>query len=168
MKLPRIGRSLSLTERQYIALDRDALQVDVIDGYEVERKRVIFTDVELVTLHKARNKGWMWLTGCCSFLFLAIALMVGNMSGRSDLFLGLFFVLALPSLIMLTMTVTIPATHVTVFGKRTRACMRWWLRPGLARATFDRLCRLIAEEQEQQRRAQQPEPQRFSPGPADQ
>jgi hypothetical protein len=125
----------------------DALEVDVISLYNIRRRRVFFDEVQLVTLHSRRG------LPPAAVAWGALALLMGltsNGIGRNgdprtlSIFLAVAAAFALGSLGSMLM----PVWTVTVFGKRTRARLRFRLRGGKARRIYGEICRAVAEAQE--------------------
>jgi hypothetical protein len=143
-----LGTDQSLAERVRVYRTADALEVDLVDYFNIRRRRVFFDEVELVTLHSGRGLkgmavGWVVLT---LLVGLAGAPLLGSRDPKTSfLFFGIAGGFALGALLSLF----VPVWTVTVFGKRTRARMRFRLRQGKARRVYDEVCRAAGEAQEE-------------------
>lgn len=129
-----------------------ALEVDRVDFSGLQRRRVFFDEVQLVTLHVQRGIASLAVaSGLLAFLggLTASALGTKGLQGLS-IFFATAAAIALGSLVSLLM----PVWTVTVFGKRTRARLRFPLRSGKARRIYGEICRTVAEVQEDAAQAQ--------------
>lgn len=137
MKRKLIGRASGAVSRQRIYRIPDGLEVDDIDHYEVTRRRVFFDEVTAITYHK--QIGWIVaLVFGLPALFLLTLAIIFAVAGEATPALvsgALAALFAIPSVIKLI----VPAHVVTVFGKRTKAAMRFSYRHARAREIFDEL-----------------------------
>lgn len=157
-----LGRCLTLHERMRVYLTEGALEIDLIDAYEVQRQRVFFEDVRLITLHFSRSRPTLWLTGLATAAFSFPSVMLATEAPGAGL---VFFLFAcLPFLIPFVLACARPAAQVTVYGKRSKAVMRWWFLHESARAIHAELCDLTKAHQEEARlRADERRAQAVSP-----
>ena len=63
-----LGHLTTFGERSSIHLCDDAIEIDLIDGYDIETKRVFFSDVQLITIHRQYSKWGLWLMGISSII----------------------------------------------------------------------------------------------------
>jgi hypothetical protein len=137
-----LGSAHTLSERVRVYWTEKALEVDILESYEIRRRRVFFDEVQLVTLHSK-------LGGLLPWLPLALAALVGFSAvvtseveaSRILTWVALGF-LAIGLVFFLT-----PLWVVTVFGRRTRARVQFRLRERKARQIFARVCQATAEAQ---------------------
>jgi hypothetical protein len=144
-----LGHLTTLGERSTVHLCDDAIEIDLIDGYDIETKRVFFCDVQLITLHHQHSRWGLWLTGISTLIGLVIWL--AN-AGRTEHDTGwiafwIAFVPNLPFLFAFLRTYE----YVTVFGRRTKATMCWHFRHARGRRVFDQLVGLVQQAQERER-----------------
>jgi hypothetical protein len=137
----------TIGERIRIYRTGDALEVDVVSFYSIRRRRVFFDEVQLVTLHSRR--GMAAAAVAWGGLALLVGLAASGIGKNGDLktlsiFLSVAAAFALGSLT----SMLVPVWTVTVFGKRTRARLRFRLRSGKARRIYGEICRAVAEAQE--------------------
>ena len=142
-----LGRSHDLAGRQRVCATADGLEVDENEGWDVTRRRVFYDDILLVTYH--RYLGWIFLlvTGLMSGVFGLIALGAAVGGPAAGIIVGLVFALpfALPFLLRLIFRVDV----VTVYGRRTKAVMKFSFRKARAREIFDFVCELARRAQGQ-------------------
>jgi hypothetical protein len=143
---PRIllGKLPNLGDREYVYRCDDALEVDQVDGYEVETKRVFFSDVELVTWHQRYSAAGLWIGGVSTVVGLVLWLLMA-MSDETAGWVGFWFFF-LPNVPVLLWFLW-PYWYVTVFGRRTSARMRWHFRRQRSREVFEQLARDIGAYQ---------------------
>ena len=119
--------------RQRVYRTPDALELEESENLRVSVRRVFFDEVLLVTRH--REIGWLFLLamaiGAAYFGFFSLMIGVGGgvLAG-----LGAFAASTLPFLVAFVLRVALGVDCVTVYGKRTRARLRFWLRKRRARA----------------------------------
>lgn len=135
-------------------LTADAIEIDQTDGYDVTRRRVFLNDVELITLHQERRWGLALTWWVMAVLVAAPGVIVGLLAsseGRFDrvlwMVLGLFGIpaagLALVGLVPLLVLTPV----LSVFGRRTKAAMRFTWRRRRALVVRDRLVAAVAAAQ---------------------
>ena len=146
----KLGSSFDLTERQYVYLQPDCLEIDVVDGYEISRKRVFLTDVCLITLHRQRRWAPLLILGSLSGTLLLSGLAavsaLGTHGDRTPIIIVFAVLGGLPALMTLWMLLA-PATIMTVMGRRTKAVLRFPLRRGRAESMRDELATLVRQAQ---------------------
>lgn len=151
----RLGSLVGLHERQHVYLTADAVEVDFVDGYDVTRRRVFLNDVALITLHHER-RWWLavswWAVGLAISIppGIAVGLMVVNDGGNLGAVLAVAAIFGLPVLTCLVLG-TLVAVRLTpvlsVFGRRTKASMRFTWRRRRALEVRDRLVAAVTTAQ---------------------
>ena len=140
-----LGRDFSFSERSYGWLSADAVEVDEVDGYDVQRRRVLLDEVLLVTLHRARRVPLLVLWFCLWALIAWPILLVRSNSGAS-----IWFLLASSPFALFFIGHAILGTdYVTVFGRRSRARVAFNVRKRRARQVYELL---VAETEAAQTR----------------
>jgi hypothetical protein len=139
-----LGTERGIADRCRVYRTAEALEVDVIDHYDIQRRRVFFDEVQLVTLHSRRGL-WRVAAGL-ALLALAAGLLgapMWNLALWQNIYFGAAFVLAALAI----GSALTPAWIVTVFGKRTRARMNFSFRSGRARRVYAEMCLAAATAQ---------------------
>ena len=137
-----IGSVRSWGDRSRIYRTPEALEIDLIDHYEVRRRRVFFDEVQLVTLHETRVAGpYPWILGFLSLIWILSAL-----PSPAPLRYG-FLAAAGVFLVSALVMIASPVWVVTAFGKRTRAQIRFRWREAKARSVYADICRATGEAQ---------------------
>jgi hypothetical protein len=166
-----LGARRGFGGQQRVYRAADCLEIDHVEGFEVARRRIFYDEVLLVTMHAFY--GWAFLLAC-GFAAAMVTLVAIALSRAEALAGGIVFLaVALPFIVLLVLRLAVPAQAVTVFGKRARADMVFWPRPGRARDVYLSICRLardrqarVAREQGIQRRAAAPASPPAAPGSA--
>jgi hypothetical protein len=148
-----VSKGKSLVSRVAVYRTKEAIEEQEIEGYDVSLRRVFLDEVMLVTQHRTTN--WMGAIG--SFIFFGIVafwcLMAGLISESLAVGAIAFAVCALPLLVLLLLYVLVKVEVVTVFGRRMRIQMRFWLRKARGRQVFEEVCRAARQTQERSSRA---------------
>ena len=141
----RLGSAIQMSEREHIYLVDDAVEVDQVDGYEVTRRRVFFTDIEAVTLHRERRVVPLVALGLATTvgLLISIAISLDHRDVTSGLIVMAF--IALPFALLFLRMLLVPACVIAVFGTRTKATMRFSFRIRKAERVFQQICERAAD-----------------------
>ena len=141
----RIGKSPTPGDREIVYRCDDALEIDAIDGYQVETKRVFFSDVQMITWHQRYSVLGLWIAGLS--MAFGMLLWLGITRKSEDVFWIGFWVFFAPN-IPVTLWFLWPYWHVTVFGRRGAARMRWHFRKAHSLEVFEQLTRDIRAYQQ--------------------
>jgi hypothetical protein len=143
-----LGRNISIGSREAVYESDDAIEVDATDQYELARKRVLFEDIVLVTYH--RELGWMYLAlhGVVVVIFLAIAATTAAAQGGlvASAIISAF---AAPSIILILLRAIFQVDVISVYGRRSRAQVRFLFRKKRARELYGRICARARQIQRQ-------------------
>lgn len=123
-----LGRLSTAITRQRVYRVEDAIEVDEVDHFEVTRRRVFFDDVLLVTRHRYRGKTFLTLTGLMAFFGGGFAAWAGAASSELGVGVVIFALFGFPFLIAFLLRAMVPMEQITVFGRRSKATMRYWFR----------------------------------------
>jgi len=134
-----IGRNFAFGIRERIFESDDAIEVDTSDHYELARKRVLFEDVALITYH--REYGWTFLTGqiVLAFVFFIIGGFT-YVGGGGWIATSIILAFAVPSTIAIFLRLIYRVDVISIFGKRSRATIRFSFKKKQARELYGRLC----------------------------
>jgi hypothetical protein len=154
MTAPRrrfLGRYNDVITRQAVYATDSALEIDEQDNFQIVRKRVFFEDVLLVTMHERMAILAIFLSlGFGAFLIL-IGVIAGGAAGWMLGGLGALFVgYGL-------LRVSLKDSVITVFGRRSRARIRFALRKDRAQRLYDEICANVTRAQSQLEQQQQQE-----------
>jgi hypothetical protein len=138
-----LGRNTGVMLREAVYETADAIECESREGYEVTRKRVLFEEVLLVTIHREVGLPYVITMAAAAFIFAGVAFV-----GRNELALAIpFGILALPFFIGCVVRLALKLDYVSVFGRRSKAAMRFSLRKRRAREVYGRICSRALEVQ---------------------
>jgi hypothetical protein len=136
--------------RRHIYRTADALEIEETEDYEIRRWRLFYDEILLVTYHRAIRWSYLW----ASVVLLALGFGLGGLLYASA-GLGTAAVSAMiwgPALLAIGLLTGVRHDIVTVFGKRTRAQIEFFVRKARARETFILVCALARDHQARVRR----------------
>lgn len=140
------------------------LEVDENNFTQIERTRVYFDDVLGITYHKEMGVGYLIALGLASLL-LVLGLLMAALD-KEMLPAGIvFMVLGAPFAIALFLRLLLKVDVITIYGRRTKACMKFSFRKGFARELYATLVDKIRRRQEQVLAAQPKPPAPATPEP---
>jgi hypothetical protein len=143
-----LGTASNWFTRVRVYLADDAVEIDEIEGYTGTRKRVLFDEVLLLTLDRRRRLTTVAIHAAFGSFFGLMALLTWMLAPKLDQTPALIVAgLGIPFWLLLLLHLAAGVDHVTVFGKRTTAQMRFSLRKGRARAVFALLRNRVREAQ---------------------
>jgi hypothetical protein len=148
-----IGRSSSLVSREAIWQLPDGVEIQSKENYEVVRRRVLYEDIVFVTYHRQYGAGYLSATGMIALFFLSIAFAILGGAGFNTWPATIpLFVVGLPALIAFSLRLMFRLDVITVFGKRTKASIRFRLRKKRAREVYAQIVAAVQTAQERMAR----------------
>ena len=136
-----LGRYNDVVTRHAVYATDSAIEVDERDNFAIVRKRVFFEDVQLVTLHDRVGIAAVFFSlGFAGFLGL-VGLIAGGVGG------GVTVLFGLPFLAYGIIRIRIKESIITIFGRRSRARIRFTLRRARAERLYDDLCAQVRRVQ---------------------
>jgi hypothetical protein len=139
-----LGNANSVAERVRVYRTERGLEIDQFDYSEIERRRIPFAEIALVTLHARTGGGRAWLAAAVAALFAVLA----AVSAAAPPALYTFAALAFLAGLLAGVGFVLPTWTVTVFGQRTLARLVFRLREARARAVYAEISRLASDAQE--------------------
>ena len=137
-----LGHANSSAHRRRVYRTDQALEVDEVGGFEVARRRVFWTEVRLVTLHRARPGAAVWVLAGLAGIALLAGFLTGPANTAAYVLYGISGLSAIGG-----MVAAAPTWVVTAHGRRTRAELRFRLRQAHAQQVYRDLCQWTAEAQ---------------------
>lgn len=148
-----IGKSSSLFGREAVWQLSDGFEIQSKESYEVVRRRVLFEEVVFVTHHRTYGAAYLIATGVVAFFFMAIAFVIIAAAGFDSWPVALVFALiGLPPLVAFMLRLMFRLDVVTVYGKRTKASIRFRLRKQRAAQVYAQITAAVRAAQERMRR----------------
>ena len=145
MTIPKrrfLGRYNTAITRHAVYASDAAIEVDQQENFKIIRKRVFYEDVLLVTQHdRVGILAVMFSLGFAGFLALIGAIA----GGGSGLAFGSF---AVVFLIYGLLRIRIKESIITVFGRRSKARIRFTMRRARAQRLYEEICELVRTVQE--------------------
>jgi hypothetical protein len=153
-----LGKTAALGSRTRIYQVHDGFDVESREQYDVIQRRVLFDDVQFVTLHRRLGALYLSLTGCSALFFATVAISIISYNALRWQPAAVFFALALPFLILFLVRLLLGQYVVTIFGRRSRAEMRFSSRLK-AREIYGKVCAAVREAQRTARPPEAPAPE---------
>lgn len=142
-----LGRDHDLACRRRVFRIHDALETEEASFLRIERTRVYFDDILLITRHRQRGVLFLLFNGLFAGAFLLGTLVAWS----SDVPPGAvyaFLVLASPFVLAFLIRVILGVDVITVYGRRTTARMKFGFRKGRAREVYRALALDIRSRQQ--------------------
>src|SRR3954453_5303938 len=145
-KRKRLGRNAGVMSREAVYETVDAIESEAHEGYDVTRKRVLFEEVLLVTIHREVGLAYVITMGVAAAVFGGIALLF-QFAAHTPLAAIPFAILALPFFIGCVFRLVFKLDYVSVFGRRSKAAMGFSFRKRRRRGGDGRICSRTLEVQ---------------------
>ncbi len=140
-----LGSEANIGGYRRVFLIDDALEVDENNFTQIERTRVYFDDVLGITYHQQTGLAFLLFTGIVTVFLGAISAIVAvDGTPEGAIVVGLF---AVPFAVAFFLRVLLKVDVITVYGKRTKATIRFGFRKGRARSIYDDLTASIRARQ---------------------
>jgi len=138
-----IGRWSSFIQRERVYAVPDGIEVEVDERIDVACRRVLYDDVLLVTYHRERGALFLILSGLFAFGFLTLAIYLSTLGTPGVVFGITFSLFGLPFLIAFLLRAIFGVDVITVFGRRSKAAIRYRLRKRRAREVHELICAAV-------------------------
>ena len=146
--------------RSTVYQSEDGLEIEVNEQYDVLQRRVLFDEVMLVTIHREKGGLFLLTTGTIAGTFFGLAILILVINFKAWPAALIFAAMGLPAFIPLVLRLILGVDVVTVFGKRSKAALRFAFRKRRAREVYGILCAAARRAQSvATRSATQPEQQ---------
>lgn len=132
-----LGRFAGIATRYAIYRTDSAIEVDERDNFEIQRRRVFFDDILLITHHRQLGVAFLTVMALFGLGFLGVAAAFYFAGENSSA--AVFLAFAAPFLILAVLRIALRVDVVTIFGRRTKAVLRYGFRKRFARETFEDL-----------------------------
>lgn len=141
-----IGRDNGLASSGRVYETDDAIVAETSDQYELSRKSVLFEDILLITYH--REIGWTFVVvqSVIIFFILLVAGITYASNGPSRV-VAIMAAFAIPSVLALIVRLIFKVDVISIFGRRSRAAIRFSFRKKRARELYGRLCYRTRQKQ---------------------
>jgi hypothetical protein len=150
-----LGRNAGVMLREAVYETADAIECETREGYDVTRKRVLFEEVLLVTIHREVGTFYAVAMATAAVIFAGIALFFQLWARVPGVAIS-FGIVALPFFIGCVFRLVLKLDYVCVFGRRSKAVMAFSLRKRRAREVYGRICSRALEVQRSMVAAERP------------
>lgn len=145
----RIGTSARAFGREAVYELPDGIEIEATENYEVIRRRVLFEDVLLITYHREIGIWFVVLNGLIGgfFLFMGVVIVSAQRSGSVWPYLTPWLVMAIPFLVAAALRAIMGVDVISIFGRRSKAQIRFTLRKQRAREVYGRILARVRQAQ---------------------
>lgn len=163
-----LGADIGYGVRLRVYLREDALEVEEASLTVLDRRRVFFDDVLLLTFHRERGVAGLVVLGLLAAIFgLMMVSMLDSRDSMAAIGPGIWFAAFSLSFLL---RISLGTDVITVYGRRTMARLKFFWRKGRARRIFEELAVKIEKRQVEAARAQaaaapKPPPPTLPPAP---
>jgi hypothetical protein len=136
-----LGSNAQVFVRERVYEVGDGLEVESSEHYEVIRKRVLYEDVLLITYHREAGIWFIVLSGLVGafFLFIGVIVVISTRSSSALPFGVLWLAMASPFFLAATLRAILRVDVISVFGRRSKAVLRFSFRKKRAREVYGRI-----------------------------
>jgi uncharacterized integral membrane protein len=140
-----IEKSHTLGTRAAIYQLDDGLEIETSEHYDIVQRRVLFDDVLMVTIHRELGPLYLLLTGSLAAFFLGIGIVIVNANFDAWPAALMFGIFGFPMLVVFLMRLLLGVDVVTIFGRRSKANVRFTLRKRRAREVYEAICAAVRQ-----------------------
>jgi len=133
--------------RVHIYQTPDGLDIETNEHFEVSNTRVFYEDVQLVTIHREYGALYLFLTGLFSLGFLLLMGFLASLSKEAMIAGIVFGVMGSPFMIAFLVRAAFGIDVVTIFGRRSKAALRYTFRKRRAREVYGKICAAVRAAQ---------------------
>lgn len=138
-----IGKTRTMTSRAEIYQTADGLEIESYEQYEVVQRRVLFDDVQMVSIHREAGVAYLVLTGFFAIVFLGIGIVILNVSFDAWPAALIFGIVGFPALVAFFVRLFLGVDVITIFGRRSKANLRYTIRKQRAREMYGTICATV-------------------------
>jgi hypothetical protein len=143
----RIGKWASAVAREAVYQTPEGIEVETNEHYEVTTRRVFFEDVQLVTYHREYGKLYLTLTGIFALGFTILVIFLANLPNQAWVIAIMMGIFGAPFVIAFLLRLIFGVDVVTVFGRRSKAAIRFKYRKKRARVIYGQICSAVSAAQ---------------------
>jgi hypothetical protein len=145
---PLVCRTSELFSRDTVHQSAEGLDVLSSRWFAVHERRLLYDDVQLVTLHLDRGVWYLVATGLFGLAFVALGVFVLAVSPTMYGISIPLLLIGIPALVAMFIRLVTGREVVTVHGRRSKAVLRFsGLRKKRARDVYGQICSLVRRAQ---------------------
>lgn len=142
-----LGKASSVAARYRVYLTNDGFDVDSKEQYDIIQRRVLFDDVQLVTIHREAGVYFLTVTGVIGLIISTIAITILAYDVGNWVSALIVAAIGLPFVIAFVLRLLFGDEVITIFGRRSKATIRFGLRKQRARQAYGKICATVREAQ---------------------
>ncbi|HEV3484232.1 MAG TPA: hypothetical protein VG106_02415 [Vicinamibacterales bacterium] len=142
-----LGRSATAATRESIYETPHALEIEATEMWDIVRRRVYFDDVLMVTYHREYGIAYLLITAFVALVMLTPAALILIFDRAAWPVTIFFFLIGFPALIGFILRVALGLDVITVFGRRTKASLKFGVRKERARQLYGQICATVRAAQ---------------------
>jgi hypothetical protein len=143
----RLARWRTAVSSESVYQTADGLEVESNQQYEIVERRVLFDDVLLVTMHRYVGVAYPLVTALIAAFFIGIGILILSINVDSWIPAAIFGAIGAPFLIAFLIRIVFGVEVITVFGRRSKAVIRFSLRKKRAREVYGQVCAAVRNAQ---------------------
>ncbi|MEO8378781.1 MAG: hypothetical protein ABI779_12980 [Acidobacteriota bacterium] len=141
-------RNNDLFSREAVYQTAEGLDVSSSQAFSLHDRRLLYDDVQLVTLHSDRGLWYLLATGAAAALLLAIAIFIVALDTSMWAVALPFFIFGAAPLVSFLVRLAVGRETVTIHGRRSKAILRFsGLRKHRSREIYGQVCSLVRRAQ---------------------
>jgi len=145
---PLICKTGELFTRDTVHQSAEGLDVSSSRGFALHDRRLLYDDVQLVTLHTDRGIWYLVLTGLFGATLIALAIFIVALDTDAWPVALPIFLFGLPAMLAFLFRLAVGRETVTIHGRRSKAILRFGGRKKRkARAVYGQVCSLVRRAQ---------------------
>jgi hypothetical protein len=141
-----VGRNSTFAARETVWQTGEGFEVESNLHYEVARRRVLFDDVLLVTIHRTHTPAYLAITAVFAMLFIALGAAVAMLATDAWPASIPLFALGIPAAVAFFVRLAYGVEIITIFGRRSTAAIRF-ARKQRAREVYGQICAAVRAAQ---------------------
>jgi hypothetical protein len=138
-----LAKSRMAFSNQSVFQTAEGLDIESNEQYEIVERRVLFDDVLLVTIHREKGVPYLVVTGLFSLFFVGLALLILSINVDAWSAAAVFGIMGSPVLLAFLIRLFLGVDVITVFGRRSKAELRFALRKKRAREVYGTICAAV-------------------------
>lgn len=138
-----IGKSHTLGARAAIYQVHDGMEIETSEQYDIVQRRVLFDDVLMVTIHRELGPLYLLIVGSIAAFFMGIGILIVSVNFDAWPAGLVFGVIGFPALLAFLIRLFLGVDVVTIFGRRSKANVRFTLRKKRAREVYGAVCAAV-------------------------
>jgi len=142
-----LGKWSGALTRVRIYQTPEGLDVETNEHFEVANTRVFYEDVQFITYHREYGALYLTLTGLFALGFMLLMGFLASLPREAWIVGVVFGVMGSPFLIAFMLRAAFGVDVITIFGRRSKAKLRYRFRKRHAREVYGKICSVVRNAQ---------------------